>query len=96
MKGKAAIWWRAHEPLEIREYPVPDVRPDGILLKLRLANICGSNIHFVEGRGPRLKGGIPQILGHDKIISYTFPLVEINKAMDFARSGQPIRVALEC
>jgi Zn-dependent alcohol dehydrogenase len=32
----------------------------------------------------------------DKIISHTFPLVEINKAMEFARTGQPIRVALEC
>jgi threonine dehydrogenase-like Zn-dependent dehydrogenase len=31
-----------------------------------------------------------------KIISHTFPLEEINKAMDFARSGKPIRVALEC
>lgn len=65
MKGKAAIWWEAHKPLEIREYPVPDVKPDGILVKLSLANICGSDIHFVEGRGPRLKGGIPQILGHE-------------------------------
>jgi len=65
MKGKAAIWWKAGMPLEIREYPVPDVRSDGILLKLSLANICGSDIHFVEGRGPRLPGGIPQILGHE-------------------------------
>ncbi len=65
MKGKAAIWWEAGKPLEIREYPVPDVKPDGILVKLHLANICGSDIHFVEGRGPRLKGGIPQILGHE-------------------------------
>lgn len=65
MKGKAAIWWEAGKPLEIREYPVPDVKPDGILVKLSLANICGSDIHFVEGRGPRLKGGIAQILGHE-------------------------------
>ncbi|OGB92329.1 MAG: hypothetical protein A3G35_04825 [candidate division NC10 bacterium RIFCSPLOWO2_12_FULL_66_18] len=65
MTGKAAIWWEAGKPLEIREYPVPDVKPDGILVKLHLANICGSDIHFVEGRGPRLKGGIPQILGHE-------------------------------
>ena len=65
MKAKAAIWWEAGKPLEIREYPVPDVKPDGILVKLSLANICGSDIHFVEGRGPRLKGGIPQILGHE-------------------------------
>ncbi|MBI4840817.1 MAG: zinc-binding dehydrogenase [candidate division NC10 bacterium] len=65
MKGKAAIWWEAGRPLEIREYPVPDVKPDGILVNLSLANICGSDIHFVEGRGPRLKGGIAQILGHE-------------------------------
>lgn len=65
MTGKAAIWWEAGKPLEIREYPVPDVKPDGILVKLSLANICGSDIHFVEGRGPRLKGGIAQILGHE-------------------------------
>src|SRR5574341_1417688 len=65
MNGKAAIWWGALKPLEIREYPVPEVRPDGILVKLSLANICGSDIHFVEGRGPRLPGGIPQILGHE-------------------------------
>jgi Zn-dependent alcohol dehydrogenase len=32
----------------------------------------------------------------DKVISHTFPLVEINQAMEFARTGQPIRVALEC
>ncbi|MBI4735037.1 MAG: zinc-binding dehydrogenase [candidate division NC10 bacterium] len=65
MTGKAAIWWEAGRPLEIREYPVPDVKPDGILVNLSLANICGSDIHFVEGRGPRLKGGIAQILGHE-------------------------------
>jgi D-arabinose 1-dehydrogenase-like Zn-dependent alcohol dehydrogenase len=63
MKGKAAIWWRAHEPLEIREYPVPDVRPDGILLKLRLANICGSDIHFVGGAGRASRAASPRSWG---------------------------------
>jgi threonine dehydrogenase-like Zn-dependent dehydrogenase len=32
----------------------------------------------------------------DKIISHTFPLVEINRAFDVARTGAPIRAALEC
>jgi threonine dehydrogenase-like Zn-dependent dehydrogenase len=40
----------------------------------------------------RTKGKYP----FDKIISHTFPLEDINKAFDFARSGQPIRTALEC
>jgi len=87
MKGKAAIWWRAHEPLEIREYPVPDVKPDGILLKLNLANICGSDIHFVEGRGPRLKGGIPQILGHEMMGT----ILKLGDEVKTDSLGQPLQ-----
>jgi Zn-dependent alcohol dehydrogenase len=40
----------------------------------------------------RTKGKYP----FDRIISHTFPLEEINQAFDFARSGAPIRAALEC
>ncbi len=87
MKGKAAIWWEAGKPLEIREYPVPDVKPDGILLRLNLANICGSDIHFVEGRGPRLKGGIPQILGHEMMGT----IVKIGSEVRTDSLGQPLR-----
>jgi threonine dehydrogenase-like Zn-dependent dehydrogenase len=87
MKGKAAIWWEAGKPLEIREYPVPDVRPDGILLRLNLANICGSDIHFVEGRGPRLRGGIPQILGHEMMGT----IVKIGSEVRTDSLGQPLR-----
>jgi len=87
MKGKAAIWWEPGKPLEIREYPVPDVKPDGILLKLNLANICGSDIHFVEGRGPRLKGGIPQILGHEMMGT----IIKLGSEVKTDSLGQPLR-----
>ena len=87
MQGKAAIWWKAGKPLEIREYPVPDVRSDGILLKLRLANICGSDIHFVEGRGPRLAGGIPQILGHEMLGT----ILKLGSDVKTDSLGQPLR-----
>lgn len=47
------------------------------------------------------KAGTPLVRCKDrypfhKILSHRFPLEEINTALDFARSGQPIRVALEC
>lgn len=87
MKGKAAIWWEADKPLEIREYPVPEVGPDGILVKLILANICGSDIHFVEGRGPRLKGGIAQILGHEMMGT----IWKLGKAVRTDCLGQPLQ-----
>lgn len=87
MKGKAAIWWEAGRPLELREYPVPDVRTDGILLKLNLANICGSDIHFVEGRGPRLKGGIPQILGHEMMGT----IWKLGREVNTDSLGQPLQ-----
>jgi threonine dehydrogenase-like Zn-dependent dehydrogenase len=31
-----------------------------------------------------------------QIISHRFPLEDINQAFDFARTGQPIRMALQC
>lgn len=87
MKGKAAIWWGANKPLEIREYPLPEVGSDGILVKLNLANICGSDIHFVEGRGPRLKGGIPQILGHEMMGT----IWKLGRAVKTDCLGQPLQ-----
>jgi threonine dehydrogenase-like Zn-dependent dehydrogenase len=87
MKGKAAIWWEAHKPLEIREYPVPEVKADGILIKLNLANICGSDVHFVEGRGPRLKGGIAQILGHEMMGT----VHALGREVKTDSLGQPLR-----
>lgn len=65
--GKVAIFTAPQEPLEFREYPVPYVTPDDILLRIRMANICGSDLHFWRGHGPKITSGIPQVLGHEMI-----------------------------
>jgi threonine dehydrogenase-like Zn-dependent dehydrogenase len=65
MKGKAAIFTDVGKPLELREYPLPDVEPDAMLVKISTANICGSDLHFLRGQGPGIPRGIPQILGHE-------------------------------
>ncbi|RMF91935.1 MAG: zinc-binding alcohol dehydrogenase [Nitrospinota bacterium] len=67
MKGKAAVFTEIGKPLEIREYPLPEVEPDAMLVQVTLANICGSDLHFLKGHGPGVKGGIPQILGHEMV-----------------------------
>lgn len=67
MKGRAAVFTQIEKPLEIREFPLPEVEPDAILVKVSLANICGSDLHFWRGKGPGIKGGMPIILGHEML-----------------------------
>lgn len=39
--------WR-HPKLEVRDVPMPTVRPDEVLLKVKACGVCGSDIHFYE------------------------------------------------
>ena len=65
--GKVAIFTQPQVPLEFREYPVPSVTPDDMLVRIRMANICGSDLHFWRGNGPKIESDIPQVLGHEMI-----------------------------
>ena len=88
MKGKAAISFQPGEPLEIREYPVPDVGPDDILVKVNLANICGSDLHMWRGGGAKFQRGIAQILGHE-MMGTVYALGENVKTDNL---GRPLQV----
>jgi len=51
--------------MELREYPLPEVGPEDILVRIRAANICGSDLHIWHGRGPGLpRGAVP---GHEMV-----------------------------
>ena len=65
--GKVAIFTQPQTPMEFREYPIPSVTPDDMLVRIRMANICGSDLHFWRGHGPKIESGIPQVLGHEMI-----------------------------
>ncbi|MEK7367863.1 MAG: alcohol dehydrogenase catalytic domain-containing protein [candidate division NC10 bacterium] len=67
MTGKAAVFTEVGKPFHFREYPLPDVAPDAMLIRVTMANICGSDLHFVRGGGPGLKGSTPRILGHEMV-----------------------------
>jgi|DewCreStandDraft_1066081.scaffolds.fasta_scaffold00210_7 putative phosphonate catabolism associated alcohol dehydrogenase len=47
--GRAAIFKGAGIPFEIREFPLPEVEPDAILVRVIMANICGSDLHTWRG-----------------------------------------------
>ena len=64
--GKAAVFVEPYH-FELTELPPPPVEPGGILVKVRSAGICGSDLHYWRGEmKPILRGQPgPIILGHE-------------------------------
>lgn len=61
---KAARFYEAGRPLEVEEVPVPEIREDEALVRVRAAGICGSDVHIVfEGITPT--AFTPITLGHE-------------------------------
>ena len=50
------------DKLEVREYPVPDIPPDGGLVKVEMGGVCGTDVKYLHGK---LKVDYPIILGHE-------------------------------
>jgi threonine dehydrogenase-like Zn-dependent dehydrogenase len=87
MKGKVAIFGGPMKELEFREYPLPEVGPKDMLVKIRRANICGSDLHLWRGHGPGLPRKRAVIIGHE-MVGEVFRL-----GKDFATDsiGQPLQ-----
>lgn len=62
--GRAAVYDEPNAPFVIREFPVRDVKPDEVLVRISMATICRSDIHSYHGMRPN---PCPGILGHEII-----------------------------
>ena len=49
--------------LELVDRPVPSPAPDEVLIRLRAAGICGSDVHGLAGEHPLMT--LPRVLGHE-------------------------------
>ena len=59
----AAVFVGAERPLEVQEFPVPDVGPDNILVQMSMAAVCGTDAHnWYNPNAPH-----PIIWGHENI-----------------------------
>ena len=63
--GKAAVFHGPGRPFEIRELPLPEVEPDAVLIRVSVANICGSDLHFWRGDAPLRLPDDGWIYGHE-------------------------------
>jgi threonine dehydrogenase-like Zn-dependent dehydrogenase len=61
--GRTAVY-TAIKTIEVREYPVPEPSPGEIILRIKQAGLCGSDLHIWRGEaGEPAPGGRP--LGHE-------------------------------
>jgi threonine dehydrogenase-like Zn-dependent dehydrogenase len=66
--GRAVVYEGYREPPDvyrIREYPVPEPEPGALLIKITLANICGSDMHGYRGESRNRDVTRPRHTGHE-------------------------------
>jgi hypothetical protein len=58
MPGRAFVFTGAQQPFEQRDFPLPEVEPDGILVRVSIANIMGHEMTpWVARLGGRVSTG---------------------------------------
>ena len=62
--SKAAVLVEYNQPVEIREFPIPEIQPGGILVKVEMAGVCGTDIHQWKGDIPQK---LPYVQGHETV-----------------------------
>ncbi len=75
----------AQKHIEVKEYPVPALQDDDILVKIEGCGICGTDVH--EWKGDPF-GIIPVTLGHEG----TGEIIALGKNIKKDTAGNPIKV----
>ncbi len=88
--GRAAVLEEAGQPLVFREYPVPEPEPGAALVRISLANVCGSDLHIWRGElDPRKRGWpLPRHQGHES----TGRIEALGEGVRVDSDGQPLAV----
>jgi threonine dehydrogenase-like Zn-dependent dehydrogenase len=86
--ARAAVYHDVGKPFEMREYPVPDPEPDGVVVRVTSAGICGSDLHVWRGDiRIAMFGPGPRILGHEM----TGRVAKLGANVRTDSQGQPLK-----
>ncbi len=87
--GIAATYHAPKEPFDLREYPVPDPKPGAAVIKISMANVCGSDLHYWRGDIDIKKMGrpTPMALGHEG----TGTIAKLGAGVGADALGAPLR-----
>lgn len=84
---KAAIVRDFDKPIEVDEVPVPELRPDRVLVKIEKTGVCHTDLHAAEGDWP-VKPTPPFIPGHEGVGH----VVEIGKHVKGIKEGDRVGI----
>ncbi len=89
-KGRAVVLAEVGKPLEIWEFPVPDPEPGAAVVRITLANVCGSDLHVWRGElDPRKRNwALPRHHGHEM----TGRIEKLGDGLKTDSDGQPLAV----
>ncbi len=89
-KARAAIFEALGQPMKIVEYPVLEPEPGAILVKVTMANICGSDLHQWRGDIDLAASGtqLPAIIGHEM----TGKVARLGEGVSTDSAGEPLAV----
>jgi threonine dehydrogenase-like Zn-dependent dehydrogenase len=82
---KLAVLTASGGPFELEEYPLTTPQPGTVALKLRMAGICGSDLHIFKGELPV---GYPFASGHEMVGE----IAEFGEGVTVDATGQPLAV----
>lgn len=85
MKVRAAVFLGSEKPFTVQEFPLPQIEPEGVLVKVSMCTICGSDLHTQKGRR---KVPLPIILGHEIMGE----IEELGKRVDRDTMGNSLSV----
>ena len=63
--SRAAVISKPNEPVQIKEFPIPEVQQGAILVRMKVSGICGTDIHIYRGHIRAIK--YPVIPGHENV-----------------------------
>ena len=86
--GRVAAFYGPGKPMQIKEYAVPEPEAGCIVVKMTIANVCGSDLHQWRGEFDVARFGrpYPQILGHEM----TATVQQLGEGVSRDTAGQPI------
>jgi len=84
--SRAAVLTNYEAPLEIKEFPLPEtIEPGAALVRVKLAGICGTDVHLWHGQLPI---PLPVILGHETV----GVIEEMGHGLNSDWTGKPLAV----
>ena len=85
---RAARFYKPNEPLRIEEVPTPALGPNEVIVEVKAAGLCGSDVHIVEG--DTFTGFTPITLGHEA----AGVIAEVGEQVSGWEAGD--RVCIDC